>query len=1084
MLTACEDDTFDSFGPREYPDGMATLKLQLDFTPVGSNGANPSRALSGNTMGKLDDLCLVAYDSKGDLMKGFPIQISPKNHNLQVVDSVRRPSDAANGQLAPDENVTSHASFDVKLPYGRYYLYALANLGSRTTEGVLVDSTKTALDTYEGLKEAVKTREGLLTYATKWDKKNPMNNFQMLGFFSNGRAEKAPVTGEKTNDVMVDVDSPSVSLHSWLRRSCAKVTIDFDASELRENIYVYIRRATIHNIPVKCRLGRPNAAKDESEVYSYKDKDYRPGGGDCIDFGTGDDHNSWPRVSKGAPYLKRGGSDFNWHSYNAPSLFLYENMKGNSEKDTTNKVQFPDDNGLVIGSTDVEDNMKGASYIEVEGYYSCERPDETSQGKIRYRFMLGEDALKNFDVERNRHIKLTMKLRGNGNDVDWHIEYQHEDGFEYKDPYYVSYLYNHQTTLHFRYTPPEGVKVDKIEAQIVANNWWADDASAGYDLTAMQAQSPIEPSLWKGDVLNATFGTRNVYPNDRNTEAKLRGKVKYLGNGWLSLREVNKLNINYEETSSHGTFDSNAWASHEDNKYMNDRFFYGVSAASGGIDQSYREYHFKDADATNKGNEAYTVEQNPDGSMRFNLPVFTRPKNLVKQTAYSGNNIYEGSTRTAIVQITLHLSNNTVKKQNLRVLQVPRLINPKGIYRKSGNNENFHVVLQERESPTSDNFIAVESDGPWMAEVIGSDNFISLNGKRVVKGSTGSNIDFNVMFNKLNTNSAIRTAIIRVRYHNLTCTHLIFVRQGYGALQIGPNGPEWHACNLIADGVDALDPRDEGSMFKFGCISDPIDVRSNQGYGFAPASLTPASFSAPKNFYIAKSDRSEPTTTKTWSNIKGKMSSSWEPENSKLPTIAQIAKMYNTANLQHGFGVLYADGATEVATTVQDAYGYYRHDAAAKRDKRGMRGVFMYYWDGKSVGGSSFNCSNMFFPIGVSGYGQRRSYDISTYPTEGKKAGTLRYSAGRTGEMPASAVPWQPQFYDLYRRNGAIYWAKNHVDYNDVTGSKLTDAIAMDLNYYTFDVNIIGRNNMQKHGMWSGCNDDSHINACFLRQVK
>ncbi|MDE5642338.1 MAG: hypothetical protein K2I56_02480 [Muribaculaceae bacterium] len=1086
VATACSDDTFEGFTPGTYPEGEALLKLQLDFNAVGANGVAQSRALDGNAMDRLDDLCLVAYDSSGDLMDGFPIQISAADHNLKVTEEDRKPSDAANGQLAEDR--TCHAEFDVRIPYGRYYLYALANLGKRRSDGSLQTDTRTALATDPGLSEAVKRRDDLLAYATPWDESNPMNNFQMLGFFSNGKAEKAPATGELTNDVMVDVNSPTVSLHSWLRRSCSKVTVDFDGSGLRENIYVYIRRATIHNLPVSCRLGRPNAARDESEVYSYKDRDYRPSGGDCIVYGEGDDHNSWPRVSRGAPQLLRGGAEYDWHGSDAESLFLYENMKGDSDNDKDNKLQKPDGDGFVLGSTDVEDNMRGASYIEVEGYYSCIQPGETSQGPIRYRFMLGEDALKNFDVERNRHIKLTMRLRGNGNDVDWHIEYEHDPGFEYKDPYYVSYLYNHESTLHFRYTPPEGVTVERIEAQIVANNWWPDDASAGYNRAEMEKQSPIKPSLWTGDVLNAEYGTLNVYTDTdtEKVEEGLRGKVKYLGNGWLSLRATTKLNLTYEETSSHGAYNSTTWQSWPDNQHMNDRYFYGVSEASNGIDRSYREYFFNKPDPENTGREAYSVEKNPDGSMRFNLPVFTRAKNLVKETGYSGNNIYEGSTRTAIVKVTLHLSNGEKPSQNLRVVQVPRLVNPKGIYRKAGNNENFHVVLTERDNPLSDNFVPVVSDGPWMAEVIGPDNFISLNGRKVIKGSTGSNIDFNVMFNKLNGGDQVRNAVIRIRYHNQTCVHLIFVRQGYGAQQIGPGGPEWHATNLIADGVDALDPRDEGSLFRFGNVGTPIDVASNKGYGFTPALLDPNSFKAPDLLYIAQSDRSMPADDgrKKWKDISASLSGGFG--NSKIPTVEQIATMYNTENLSHGFGVLYADGATEVATTTAEAYGYYRHDAPAGRDRCGMRGVFMYYWDGKSNGGSSYNCRNIFFPIGIAGYGHRKAYDLLSYAPDkySSEAGTLRYAAGRSSEMAASSIPFCPQFYDLYRRNGAIYWASGVGAITDVTGANMETAIALDLNYYTFDVNVISKSNVQKHSMWAGCDDDSHIDACFLRQVK
>ena len=53
--------------------------------------------------------------------------------------------------------------------------------------------------------------------------------------------------------------------------------------------------------------------------------------------------------------------------------------------------------------------------------------------------------------------------------------------------------------------------------------------------------------------------------------------------------------------------------------------------------------------------------------------------------------------------------------------------------------------------------------------------------KQVVTGSTGSSIEFTIRFNKLNTSDdkTVRNAVVRVLYNSYTCTHLIFVRQGY-----------------------------------------------------------------------------------------------------------------------------------------------------------------------------------------------------------------------------------------------------------------------------------------------------------------
>ncbi len=68
----------------------------------------------------------------------------------------------------------------------------------------------------------------------------------------------------------------------------------------------------------------------------------------------------------------------------------------------------------------------------------------------------------------------------------------------------------------------------------------------------------------------------------------------------------------------------------------------------------------------------------------------------------------------------------------IRVVQVKRVVNPTGIYRKAGNNDSFKVDLMELESAYGSQFYKISSRGPWMAEVIGHDDFIKLNGRHKV----------------------------------------------------------------------------------------------------------------------------------------------------------------------------------------------------------------------------------------------------------------------------------------------------------------------------------------------------------------
>lgn len=1076
-LGGCYDDLLDAPYPSDYPEGETEVSVQMDFEPFETVALGTRSSGNGKLMDRMDDLCVVAYDMEGNLMDGFPVHITSESHNLNVHSVKREDADASNGLSA--ESSTLQATFRLKVPYGRYYMYGVANLGSNDNSGNRITSTYEEL-TNGRYSSVIGNRSDFLKAKTEWDETNLYNNCEMLGYFSNGKEKTSPSTGLQTNEKTVSIDRGGMTLHSWLRRCASKITVDFDGSALRENTFIYIKRATLHDIPDKCALGMPNAAAadnpDAPHIISYKNSDYRPDNkGAYIDFGEGDDFKSWPRIAKGSPKIKgNNGEEVDFHAEDARAMFLYENMQGETTEDKTNKEQHPASDGTVIGADEKKDNVPDGSYIEVEAYYQQVTASSVSQGKIIYRFMLGKDVLNNFDVERNHHYKITMCPRGNGNDVDWHIEYKEDSGFEYKDPYYVSYLYNHESTMRFRYTPPAGQTVTYIEAEIVGNNWWPDDESTSYCKEVAETQNPLLPAE-RADPLNASF-TRN-----RFTDKSGVSRTRYLGNGFLSLRATDITVITQEMTSD---FTAQPWepegfhqAKNKRGQFMNDNFFYGLKKDKKTdedftyeddpnlIDRSRRTYYFDGTpDPTrDSGRERYEMESLPDGSYRFNLPMFTRAKNLVKATGYTGNNPYESSSRTAYVRVTVHLSGGGFASQVLRVEQVPRITNPKGIYRKSGNNENFEVILTEKNGDNGTEFKAFESDGPWMAEVIGDANFINLNGRSTIKGNTGSLIKFNVRFNKMNRDDKVRNAVIRVRYHNYSCVHLIFVRQGYSSQALTEDGVEWHTTNLVYDGVDGEDPRDEGSMFKYGNVTVPIDVNNNV---YWPLGLAPAQdkFWGKSKYDIATSDIYKYTAeSKTWSEIS--MNNNGFEDNTSIATMDDFVALYKNPNIEQGFGVLYADGATTTQTAVADVYGYCRHNDPQIRNKRGMCGVFVYYWDKENS--SPYNCRSIFLPIGRSGYGHRKNVDP-------RGAGTLRYAcANRDSYFPSSLLPWEPLFYDLYKRKGAIYYARKMKDgVEDINGAINAKAIGLDMNFFSFDFNLITSANV------AGGED-----ACFLRRV-
>lgn len=172
-----------------------------------------------------------------------------------------------------------------------------------------------------------------------------------------------------------------------------------------------------------------------------------------------------------------------------------------------------------------------------------------------------------------------------------------------------------------------------------------------------------------------------------------------------------------------------------------------------------------------------------------------------------------------------------------------------------------------------------------------------------------------------------------------------------------------------------------------------------------------------------------------------------------------------TFPVKTGVGILYADGAKETATSLDDAYGYKAGDS-----EKGMRGVFAY---------DVRNGKNLFFPIGSSGYGHRKR-SINNSSTGSILTGLLRYSCNsRWGYFDVKfenstyqeGIYDAPLFLDIFRANGALYY----IDMNVPNKEKIdgTDIIAWDMNYFTFDLEPITAYNLSLGK-----------DACFVRCIK
>ncbi len=1005
-VTSCQDDFMNG---ETIGEGEARVSVTLDFKPMSS--ALTRTRTAGDALKDISSLHVLLYDKDKNLIKNWKID------GYTVSDENRNDSDAENGSSA--ETSTKRATFELpeEIGFGKYYMYAVANIPDLLTNS-----------TYS---EAIQTVDGLKNIPLTWDSEDVANNGQMIGFFT-----KSSEPALSAADESLIVNEKSVKLHAWLRRAASKVTVAFDGSKLKEGVFIYLQSVQIKDIPSQCYLGKENNVGKEGYTLAVPENGPDMIDGEIITYHEGDKAEDFEygegcadhRVTVGSPH-------FGSHDETAPALYFYENMQGAGDN-MPDKRQDADGNGSLDhpGLPDdatyrLKDDVPYGTYIEVHAHYISNNSERLGNGHIIYRFMLGQDVKKDYNAKRNCHYKLTLKFKNFANEADWHIEYEEpEPGVMTPEPYYISYLYNHSMMYPIKVNTG-GRKIEYIKAEILENNWAPYNASS--DIYYTGAPNGVA-APWNGFLsLHKTTETV-LYPDEITNNETYYKKDPKRGE-----REYKNFILPINKTSEEFTTDG----SHPDDKYR--------------------------------------VEKHPTETNTYNIyiPMYTRAKQMISTTGYTGNNPYVAYQRKARVKITTKLEGlNEVFTNEVPIYQVRRVVNPKGIYRSLKNNKSFHVVLKRLPGEDQQMFKTFQSEGPWKAYVVKETNgkgiTLSVTDSKTTElkddpeygkaiyGKTGSVIDFNVNFEQSSDNpSDNRYAIIRVEYHNYTCQHLIFVRQGDKPDDLVTGGVKWYAMNMKTTSELASNPLDEGSLFKFGKWNHPIDALSNKNPREPWIKVTPEDF----KIYPEDGFTNAATGDKmVWTDIihSNTTDGFGNPQmaNARVATGADFWELRNSY-IEQGYGVLYGDDATETADDIVEAYGYdYEHNKSG----RGMRGCFAY---------NSETGKNLFFPIGASGYGHRKQSYTPTWGDPETLNGVLRYASGRTQLYPSPVE--RPLFYDIYKRPGAIYWLNAEIPQNHFTP---TDGVSLgwDINYFSFDFNFISKDNLIR----SGGSD-----ACFVRCV-
>lgn len=1061
LLTAgCKDD-WDLNG-QQIIEGDAQLSITVAFnqenTEIGTRA--PEGGDKGDIMDNINTLYLVIYNKDGKLHGKYPVRgegLTPHKDVSDVHYELTDNRTEQEGEQGLQNDATGKVTFNLKLSSGNYYIYAVANV-----------------DDFDD--KDVSTRDQLKALEFNWDEENTSNNSQMFGIFTFESNRNA------TDEEPLAISATTPQLHCWVRRLASKVTVAFDGSDLYDNVQIYITNIAIKDIPKICVLGNPNTPgpdnNDESEIDKRK-KRYEAIHG-VIETGKSIKIQELPTditsivpdnylhiCNNQHPYLgidQDKGSIADAHGHQALSLFFYENMQGTGK----DKAQSNDGNNIALPNPDMEkegsgwkDEMAYGTYIEVEGFYRCSsNSSRLGYGPIKFRYMLGQKPRENrpddnYDAKRNTHYKLTLKFKGYGNDADWHIDYKEDPGIYITSPQYISYLYNKSMMATVKIVG-EIEPGTTLHAEIVGTSSETAAAKSG-------------ETFWRpwGN------GTEE-YPNPDDANDPVSGGDYYWKgtvhddgpwNSFLSLKKTQLLVIS-------DSIDDKAENAKNKKYFIDNRKGtrdYTIDQGSYEPDDLYRVEYTKSIENSIK-------------ERIFYIPLYTRAKVLFVRTGYTGNNPFVAYPRKAKIKFWANIKNpdtgNFEKKETyLEIIQVRRIVNPKGIWRDEQNAQNkpFHVRLLRLPGEEND-FVSFDSQGGWCADVIqDGDNIISLStteegsginakpqhGVTHIEGATEHPIDFTINFN-----GNKGCAIVRVRYHNYTCEHDIFCSVGNDPVKLTDHDLWWSTRNVYRfDGTKPIlteTPIEEGSLFRRANYT-AILASNNEQYGLG---TEPGSLEVIEN-------TSASITNQTWTALQpsGSNYNEWPiaGDEERIATIEDFFTLVPTNSndmdfpIKQAYGVLYGDGAKEVAYKRANAYGNMREDGTTS--SKGMQGCFVY---------NKNTCKHIFLPIGASGYGHRKhSGGWKNYDP----AGALRY-AGRSRRFDLTdkaAIIYQPLFYDLYRRPGAIYWCRNRN--NEGTNPTGNRSSAFDINYFTMSFGGYGNDAATNNN-----GSDSH--ACFIRTVR
>ena len=1091
-LTSCMDEL--PFENTNLGEGSTDVTFTMSFHPETGVSLGETRAAKGDAIKDINNLFIIFFDKSG---KDTGIHYYIENPHTT---SVKR--DTLEDKLPTTELETVQVEQTYNIPYGVYHIYAVANMGDL------------AINEYKD--SIAKGEESFKNIRFAWKKDNIQSNAQMSGYFITGNEYERNEDGTYRRHAKdVTIDRSVKNLHAWLRRAASKVTVDYDATGLREGVTIYLKSVKLKNIPASCCLVNENKPKGEKIAFQGQEMDDLIFDGDGIIYEERPERESADKyiLAKGHPYigdydyLNDGDEKINEHKkihdHLSEAMFFYENMQGVGEEHTvTDKRQdvsgknesisypngaecgHPGENEGKPAGEGWRDGKKYGTYVEVDAYYVSNVLGNVGRGPIKYRFMLGKDIITDYNAERNYHYKLTLKFNGNANDVDWHIDYDEDDApGVYMPDYYVSYLYN-QPYVDYETDPDSywekcypirlaGTTIgNEITVQIIENNWGPDGTAS--DLASLE--------YYTGNVYttSTTAGSANTRKPTLSTSL-LRSGVWH---GFLSLyKQEGVAEISTSE-------DNTSWGRYSAGEYI---YWYrrgkkaeNVNEGAAPLSQA-NEIRFGEGNRTykttlndnreigeevyvDKDNGAYKVVKSIKNGLNettIYIPLFTRPLVINQKKGFTGNNPYFSYQRTAKLRVETTINNETKTKEST-VNQVRRIINPKGVFRSWDNTTPFKVTLMHRTSETpGTDFVPFTSEGgPWRATIVAGQGWHINNNSTQAEGSTNSIISFSVApDSKLTNSTETACALVRVEYHDYHCVHYIHLRQGYAPLSLDGN-TYWHSFNMRYTDNDLAYESDceldEGSMFRYGNLTKAIDAINNT---WDDQFTTTAHYSNSKFILapVGETERENSLQYATWGEIQPK--DEFPKDELTKNTTFTVDGVACRMPKYEDFNTL----KTATKTNLDVSFGVCYGDEATGNNANDEDAFYYSWYARKGVPTWLTYQPNRTGadPQGKSGVRGCFVYDhtngkviflplgaCSYGRRKGDGNGILRYADfNDTFEKSVPGQgPYVPLLHNLYKQYGAVYWVSDRFD-TQGRGRSADIVVAWDINYSSLDFN-------------------------------